>query len=269
MTNQIRIAITGPLGRMGQTLVKEIIKNKKTSLTTVLIQNDHKLIGQDIGQILGIGKIGVLISDTLNIIDNDFDVLIDFTTPTSTLKYLKYCNKLNKNIVIGTTGFSSEEIEVIKMFSKNIAIIMSSNFSLGMNIMFQLIKTTTKIIGDTADIDVIEYHHRNKLDAPSGTALTLGEIISKEMKWDLNKHSLYYQKGITNIRENSKIGFSMIRSGNIVGKHTVMFSNSGEEIKITHTASSRESFAQGAIYAALWIQKKYTGLFDMTNVLSI
>ncbi|AEO07959.1 4-hydroxy-tetrahydrodipicolinate reductase [Buchnera aphidicola] len=268
MNKKIRIAISGPLGRMGQTLIKEIIKNQKTSLTTVFIQKNHQLIGKDVGKILGIGNIGIFITDKLNIQNNNFDVLIDFTTPNSTLKYLKYCNKFNKNIIIGTTGFSEDEIKKIKIYSQNIAIIMSSNFSIGMNIMFNLIKKTTQIIGKNSDIDIIEYHHRNKIDAPSGTALKLGEIISKEMKWDLNNHSLYYKKGITNIREHSKIGFSIIRSGNIVGKHTVMFSSSGEEIKITHTASSRVSFAQGAIHSALWIQNKKQGLFDMSHVLS-
>ncbi|QCI23701.1 4-hydroxy-tetrahydrodipicolinate reductase [Buchnera aphidicola (Macrosiphoniella sanborni)] len=268
MNNNTRIAITGPLGRMGQTLIKEITKNQKTSLTTVLIQKHHPLIGQDIGEILGIGKINVLINDESNIKNSHFDVLIDFTKPSSTLKYLKYCNKFKKNIVIGTTGFSEQEMQIMKTYSQNIAMIISSNFSIGINLIFQLIQKTTQIIGQNSDIDIIEYHHRNKVDAPSGTALEIGRIISNIMNWNLDEHSLYYKKGITGIRKNKKIGFSMIRSGNIIGKHTVMYSSPGEEIKITHTASSRISFAQGAIRSALWIQQKKSGLFNMQDVLS-
>jgi 4-hydroxy-tetrahydrodipicolinate reductase len=159
-------------------------------------------------------------------------------------------------------------MNIIQSYSKKIGIILSSNFSIGINLLFQLIKKTTEIIGKNSDINIIEYHHRNKIDAPSGTALAIGEIISKVMNWDLNKHSIYYQKGITGIRETKKIGFSIVRAGDIVGKHTVMFSNSSEEIKITHTASNRISFAKGAIQSALWIYKKHAGLFDMQDVLS-
>lgn len=268
MKNKIRIAITGPLGRMGQILIKEIIKNQYTSLTTVFIQKNHKLIGQDIGIILGIGKSNVLISDDFHIQKNNFDVLIDFTNPNSSLQYLEHCNAFKKNIVIGTTGFSEKEKEIIKSYSKNIGIIMSSNFSIGINILFELIRKTTNIIGNNSDIDIIEYHHRNKIDAPSGTALEMGEIISNVMNWDLNKNSLYYQKGITGVRKNNKIGFSMVRSGDIIGKHTVMYSSPGEEIRITHTASNRMSFAQGAVRSALWIYKENSGLFNMKDVLS-
>jgi len=268
MNKKIRIAITGPMGRMGQMLIKEIKNNKYTDLTAALVKKNHNLVGKDIGEILGIGNMGVLISDQLNIKKNDFDVLIDFTKPDSTLQYLEYCTKFKKNIVIGTTGFSIEEMKSIQSYSKNIAMIMTSNFSIGINLLFKLIKKTTQIIGENSDIDVIEYHHRNKIDAPSGTALKIGEIISKVMNWDLNTHSIYYKKGITGIRERKKIGFSIIRAGNIIGKHTVMFSNTTEEIKITHTASNRMSFAQGAVHSALWVHKKNTGLFDMTDVLS-
>ncbi|QIQ41749.1 MAG: 4-hydroxy-tetrahydrodipicolinate reductase [Buchnera aphidicola (Microlophium carnosum)] len=269
MNKKTRIAVTGPMGRMGQMLVKEIQKNKHAYLTTALVKTSHPLIGKDIGEILKIGKMDVLISDILNIKKHDFDVLIDFTKPSSTLQYLQYCNKFKKNIIIGTTGFSREEMNTVKSYSQNIAMIISSNFSIGINLLFQLIEKTAQIIGKNSDIDIIEYHHRNKIDAPSGTALAMGEVISKVMHWDLNKHSIYYKKGITGIRETKKIGFSIVRAGNIIGKHTIMFSSSGEEIKITHTASNRISFAQGAIQSAIWIHKKNLGLFEMKDVLSL
>ncbi|ANZ22376.1 4-hydroxy-tetrahydrodipicolinate reductase [Buchnera aphidicola (Diuraphis noxia)] len=268
MNKKTRIAVTGATGRMGQELIKEIEKNHNTCLTAALIKKDHKLIKQDVGEVIGIGKIGVIISDELNIQKNDFDVLIDFTRPNGTFKYLEYCHKFKKNIVIGTTGFSKEEYNIIEKYSKNISIVLSSNFSIGINLLFKLIKKTSEIIGKNSDINIIEYHHRNKIDAPSGTALEIGNVISKVMQWDLNKHSIYYKKGITGIRKQEKIGFSIIRAGDIVGKHTVMFSSDGEEIKITHTAFNRASFAKGAIKSAIWVHEKQNGLFNMMDVLS-
>lgn len=262
-----RIAVTGALGRMGKILVKEIQKNKKTSLTKAVVKKNHPLINHDIGEKIGIGKIGVLIEDNLNIKNKDFDVLIDFTNPNATLEYLQYCNTMKKNIIIGTTGFSDKEIEKISSYSKNIAMLIASNFSIGINLLYELVKQTTQILGNNSDIDILELHHRNKVDIPSGTALSIAKNITKVMKWKLNKHSLYYKKGISKIREPKKIGFSSIRSGNIIGKHSVIFTNSEEEINITHTAFNRESFAKGAIQSALWIVSKDQGLFNMKDLL--
>ncbi|QCI16981.1 4-hydroxy-tetrahydrodipicolinate reductase [Buchnera aphidicola (Aphis helianthi)] len=262
-----RIAITGALGRMGKMLVKEIHKNKNTCLTTAIVKKNHPLINHDIGQEIGIGNIGVLIKDELDIKNNNFDILIDFTSPKATLQYLKYCHNFQKNIIIGTTGFSKEEIKIINSYSKNIAILIASNFSIGINLLYELVEQTTRILGDNSDIDILEFHHRNKIDIPSGTAITIGESISKIMQWDLNKNSLYYKKGLTKIRECKKIGFSSIRSGNIVGKHSVLFTNSEEEINITHTAFDRRSFAKGAIQSALWVCLKNKGLFNMKDFL--
>lgn len=263
-----RIAITGAMGRMGQVLVKEIQKNENTILTSALVKKNNPFINQDIGTSIGINKIGISISDTLNIDKNNFDVLIDFTKPNSTLYFLEKCCKFKKNMIIGTTGFSNEENKIINLYSKKIALMISSNFSIGINLLCQLAKKTTQILGNTSDIDIIEFHHRNKIDIPSGTALTIGEAISKVINLDLDKHSLYYKKGITKkIREIKKIGFSSIRSGNNIGKHTVIFSNSSEEIKITHSAFNRESFAKGAIEAAIWIHKKNQGLFSIKNMI--
>ncbi|QCI24245.1 4-hydroxy-tetrahydrodipicolinate reductase [Buchnera aphidicola (Muscaphis stroyani)] len=267
MKKKTRIAISGPMGRMGKMLVKESQKNKSVQLTTVLVEKNHLLIGKDIGESIGIGKIGVFASDKINSNINDFDVLIDFTKPNGTLKYLKYCSKLKKNIVIGTTGFSNQEMEVIKSYSKKISIMISANFSIGINIVLNLIEKATHIIGNNSDIDIIEFHHRNKIDSPSGTALAIGKVISNAMNWNLDEHSLYLKKGINGIREEKKISFSSIRSGNTIGKHTTMFSNSNEQIKITHIASNRISFAQGAIQAAIWIHQKNRGLFNMMDVL--
>lgn len=262
-----RIAITGALGRMGKMLVKEIQKNKTICLTAAIVKKNHPLINHDIGEQIGIGKIGVLIQDTLNVKINDFDILIDFTKPIATLEYLKYCNIFQKKIIIGTTGFSDLEIKKIYSYSENIAVLIASNFSIGINLLYALVEQTTKILGNSSDIDIIEFHHRNKLDIPSGTAITIGENISKVMKWNLNQHALYYKKGLTKIREVKKIGFSSVRAGSVIGKHSVIFTNSEEEINITHTAFNRKSFAKGAIQAAIWIISKNTGLFNMKDFL--
>ncbi|QFQ31992.1 4-hydroxy-tetrahydrodipicolinate reductase [Buchnera aphidicola] len=262
-----RIAITGALGRMGQMLVREVEKNKKTCLTAAIVKKNHPLINHDIGKEIGIGKIGVLIQDTLDIEKNDFDILIDFTNPISALKYLKYCNKFQKNIIVGTTGFSDSEMQIIKSYSKKIAILIASNFSIGINLLYYLVEKTTQVLGNNSDIDIIEFHHRNKMDIPSGTALTIGESISKVMRWNLNENSLYYKKGFKKVREFKKIGFSSVRSGDIIGKHSVFFTNSEEEINITHTAFNRESFAKGAVQSVSWIALEKQGLFNMRDFL--
>ncbi|ALD15110.1 dihydrodipicolinate reductase [Buchnera aphidicola (Aphis glycines)] len=268
MNNKItRIAITGALGRMGQMLVREVEKNKKTCLTAAIVKQNHPLINHDIGKEIGIGKIGVLIQDTLDVNKNDFDILIDFTNPLSTLQYLKYCKQFQKNIIIGTTGFSESEIQIIKSYSKNIAILIASNFSIGINLLYYLVEKTAQVLGNNSDIDIIEFHHRNKMDIPSGTALTIGESISNVMKWNLNDKSLYYKKGFRKVRESKKIGFSSIRSGNIIGKHSVVFTSAEEEINITHTAFNRESFAKGAVQSVSCIISEKKGLFDMKDFL--
>ncbi|CAL4319768.1 4-hydroxy-tetrahydrodipicolinate reductase [Buchnera aphidicola] len=263
-----RIAIAGAMGRMGITLIKEIQKNKNTILSAALVLKNNPFITKDIGEIIGIGRVGVLISDTLDEKQHDFDVLIDFTKSSSTLKYLKQCSMLKKNIVIGTTGFSQEEKSIIQSYSKKIAIVMSSNFSIGINLLLQLVQKTTETIGDKSDIEIIEYHHRNKLDAPSGTALSIGEAIAKVMNWDLKKQSIYSREKNKKIREQNKIGFSTIRAGDIIGKHTVMYASDGEQINITHIASNRHAFSKGAIQAAIWLHQKKIGLFNMEHVLS-
>ncbi|CAL4319940.1 4-hydroxy-tetrahydrodipicolinate reductase [Buchnera aphidicola (Protaphis terricola)] len=262
-----RIAISGPLGRMGKILIKEIQKNKKICLTSTIARKNNPFINQDVGEVIGIGKIGVLIQDRIDIKKNNFDVLIDFTNPKSTLKHLKYCNIFKKNMIIGTTGFTYEENKIITSYSKNISILKSANFSIGINLIFELVKKTAQIIGNTSDIDIIEFHHRNKIDIPSGTALTIGEKIAKIMKLNLDQDSLYYKKGIGKSRKLKKIGFSSIRSGNIIGKHSVIFTNPKEEIKITHTAFNRKCFAQGAIQTAIWISSKNQGIFSMKDFL--
>ncbi|CAL4042488.1 4-hydroxy-tetrahydrodipicolinate reductase [Buchnera aphidicola] len=265
----IRLGISGALGRMGKTLIKEIIKKKTIVLNSVLVNKENTYIQDDIGEILNIGKIGLNTSHYLEKEINNFDVLIDFSTPENTIKNLGICEKYKKNMVIGTTGFSKIEQNKIQSVSKNIGIVLSSNFSIGINIILKMLEITVQAINHDTDIEIIESHHKNKIDAPSGTALTIGETIAKKMKWNLDRYSLYRKKGLIGSREKQKIGFSMIRAGDIVGEHTIIFANIGERLEISHKASSRIPFAQGAIQAATWLYTKKIGFFTMQDVLNV
>lgn len=265
----IRLGISGALGRMGKILTKEITKKKDIILNTAIVKKKNIFIQRDIGEIINIGAINVKINDSLEEEIDNFDILIDFSTPKNTIENLNICEKYKKNIVIGTTGFNQIEKKNIQSISKNIGIILSSNFSIGINIILKLLETTTHAMSNDTDIEIIESHHRNKIDAPSGTALTLGETIAKKMKWNLDNNSLYRRKGLIGKREKQKIGFSIIRAGDIVGEHTVIFASTGERLEISHKASNRIPFAQGAIQAAIWLNTKKTGLFTMQDVLNI
>ncbi|XBC41903.1 MAG: 4-hydroxy-tetrahydrodipicolinate reductase [Buchnera aphidicola (Kaburagia rhusicola rhusicola)] len=267
-----RIAISGALGKMGVSLIKEICNGNYTniSLSSVIVKPGNVLIKQDIGSVIGIKKTGIFISDSLEKEINNFDILIDFTNPKNTMKNLNLCSMNNKNIVIGTTGLSDVDIKKIKLSSKNIGIILSPNYSIGINLILNLLRTTTKVLGKYSDIEIIEAHHRAKKDAPSGTAIEMGKTISNEMNWNLQKNAVYFRKGLTGQRKNNEIGFSTIRAGDIVGDHTVIFANPGERIEITHKATNRLTFSRGAIKAAIWLMlQNKTGLFNMSNVLNI
>ena len=262
MNNKIiKIAVVGAYGRMGKSIIQEVKKYKNIlCVCGVVKKKNHDILFNDNKKI----KI------TENIIQeiNNFDVLIDFSTPKNTLNNLYICQKYNKKIIIGTTGFTEDEICNIKKYSKNFAIVFSENFSIGINLIFQLLKKTIKVLNNY-DIEILEKHHRNKIDAPSGTALKIGEIISKYNKWDINQCSIYRKKEITHIRKRNKIGFSIIRGGDIIGEHQIMFLGHGENIIFKHQATNRHTFSHGAIQAAIWIMKKQNGFFNMIDVLNI
>ncbi|AZP36250.1 4-hydroxy-tetrahydrodipicolinate reductase [Candidatus Annandia adelgestsuga] len=262
MSSKIKIAISGAYGKMGKSIINTIYKIKNVKLTALLI-NKNKIIPNNIDK----KKIkNVKISNNFNDIYNIFDILIDFTCPKSTIEYLYLCHKYNKKIIIGTTGFNNSEKEKIKKFSNKIAILLSSNFSIGINLILNILEKITKSIGNDNDIEIIEYHHRNKKDAPSGTALTIGKTIAKSMKLKLNECAIY-DKNINRNKIKNSIGFSVIRAGDIIGDHTIIFANKGERIEITHKASNRITFAKGAIKASIWLYKKKRGLFSMKDVL--
>jgi 4-hydroxy-tetrahydrodipicolinate reductase len=241
-----RIAISGASGRMGQTLIEAEKLNPSTEIGTTLDQGDN-------------------LEEMLDC----FDVLIDFTRPEATLEYLAICQKAGKGMVIGTTGFSDEELLLIEKAANDIAIVFSPNMSIGVNLTLKLLETAAKVFGEDADIEIIETHHRYKVDAPSGTALKMGEVVANALGRDLSVCAVYGREGIEEPRERQTIGFSTIRGGDVVGDHTVSFFMEGERVEITHKASSRMTFANGAIRAANWLVGKQSKLYSMQDVLNL
>ncbi len=267
MTTQV--AIAGAAGRMGRKLIESCSQNIDTHLTVALEYPESNFINSDAGELAGIGQLNVAIIKDLNAVLKDFDVLVEFTTPEATLAHLASCRAAHKRMVIGTTGFSAKEREIITQAAQDIAIVFAPNMSVGVNLTFKLLEIAAKVLGDDVDIEVIEAHHRLKADAPSGTALRMGEIVAQTLGRDLSKCAVYGRQGQTGERKQGTIGFETIRAGDIVGEHTVMFADIGERVEITHKASSRMTFANGAIRAAHWIMQKDIGLFDMQDVLNL
>lgn len=269
MSNDIRIAIVGAPGRMGRQLIQAIAQAEGVSLGAALARKGSSLVGSDAGELAGLGRLGVTVSDSLEAVVSHFDILIDFTRPEATLEYLAFCRQHKKGMVIGTTGFDDAGKEAIKQAAQEISIVFAANFSVGVNLMLKLLEKTAKVMGEYADIEIIEAHHRHKVDAPSGTALAMGEAIADAMNWQLNEHAVYAREGHTGERVAQTIGFATVRAGDIVGEHTAMFADIGERLEITHKASSRMTFAKGAVKAALWVNTAKTGLYDMRDVLNL
>lgn len=269
MSNDIRIAIVGAPGRMGRQLIQAIQQAEGVVLGAALAREGSSLVGSDAGELAGIGALGVQVSDNLDAVANDFDILIDFTRPEATLNYLAFCRGHKKGMVIGTTGFDEAGKAAIKQAAQDIGIVFAANFSIGVNLMLKLLEKTAKVMGEYADIEIIEAHHRHKVDAPSGTALAMGEAIADAMAWSLDEHAVYAREGFTGERAAQTIGFATVRAGDIVGEHTAMFADIGERLEITHKASSRMTFANGAVKAAVWLGGKKSGLYDMKNVLNL
>jgi 4-hydroxy-tetrahydrodipicolinate reductase len=265
----IRIAIAGAAGRMGQTLIKACSDADGMRITTAVERKGSPSVGRDAGLVAGLPQLNVMIRDDLSSAVGDFDVLIDFTRPEATLSHLAICLQHNKRMVIGTTGFTSEQRERITRAAEQMAIVMAPNMSVGINLCLKLLQVAARTIGGDTDIEIIEAHHRHKADAPSGTALRMGEVIADTLGRDLDDCAVYGRQGMTGERERKTIGFSTIRAGDIVGEHTVLFADEGERVEISHKASSRLTFAKGAVRAAAWIAPKGRGLYDMQDVLGI
>jgi 4-hydroxy-tetrahydrodipicolinate reductase len=259
----------GAAGRMGKTLIEAIHLADGATLTAAINRPDSSLIGADVGELAGMGKLGVTLAGNLADVVDQFDVLIDFTHPTVTLKNLEVCRKAGKSMVIGTTGFSVEEKQLLAEGGKEISIVFAANFSVGVNLCLKLLDTAARVLGDDVDIEILEAHHRHKVDAPSGTAVRMGEVVAKALGRDLQKVAVYGREGQTGARDRETIGFATVRAGDIVGDHTVLFAADGERVEITHKASSRMTFARGAVRSALWLDAKPAGLYDMQDVLDL
>jgi len=264
-----KIAITGAAGRMGRVLIQAVTETEGYELGVALDRPGSSMVGVDAGELAGVGKLGVSITDNLKAVTADFDVLIDFTRPEVTLANLEVCREAGKRIVIGTTGFDDAGKKQINDAGNDIGVVFAPNMSVGVNLTLKLLDIAARVMGDDVDIEVIEAHHRHKVDAPSGTALRMGEVVADALGRDLKECAVYGREGITAERDRKTIGFETIRAGDIVGEHTVMFADIGERVEITHKASSRMTFASGAVRAAGWIMGQESGEFDMMDVLDL
>lgn len=265
----VRIAVTGAAGRMGKTLIEAVHAAEGAQLTAAIERPDSSLVGTDAGELAGIGRNGVIVSGDIAAVIDLFDVLIDFTAPTATLANFAACSAKGKQIVIGTTGFSAEQKQQLQALASTTGVVMAANYSVGVNLCFKLLDMAARVLGDDVDIEVYEAHHRHKVDAPSGTALRMGEVVAQALGRDLDQVAVYGREGQTGARARDTIGFATVRAGDIVGDHTVMFAADGERVEITHKASSRMSFARGAVRAAGWLHTQPNGLYDMQDVLGL
>ncbi|WP_260292458.1 4-hydroxy-tetrahydrodipicolinate reductase [Sedimenticola hydrogenitrophicus] len=265
----IRVAVVGAAGRMGKSLIQAVSAAEGFTLGAATERPGSSLVGTDAGELAGIGRLGVVVRDSLEAVVGDFDVVIDFTAPAVTLQHLAVCRAHAKRMVIGTTGFSEEQKLELQAASADIPIILAPNMSVGVNLCFKLLDIAARVMGDDVDIEVIEAHHRHKVDAPSGTALRMGEVVADALGRDLKTCAVYGREGITGERDRKTIGFETIRAGDVVGDHTVLFAAMGERVEITHKASSRMTFANGAVRGAGWLMQRDSGLFDMQDVLGL
>lgn len=263
----MRMAVTGAAGRMGRTLIRMISESADLTLGVALERKDSEFLGADAGELAGVGPLGVMLGHDVAGALGEFDVLVDFSVPEATLHALHACREGAKKIVIGTTGFDATGQSLIDAAAADIAILQAPNMSIGVNVCFRLIEIAARALGDDVDVEVMEVHHRDKIDAPSGTALRMGEILADALDRDLAQDAIYGRQGVTGPRDRRTIGFASLRGGDIVGEHTVMYAGTGERIEITHRAQSRDNFAQGALRAARFLESQQSGLYDMQDVL--
>ncbi len=268
MANPLKVVIAGCSGRMGHALLECVFADKDLVLHGALDRSGNPQLGRDAGEQQG--KItGVKVTDNIDEALINADILVDFTRPEASLMHLAACQKHNVKMIIGTTGFSAEQKLLIEAASKNIAIVFAPNTSVGVSLLINLVQSAAKVLNEGFDIEIIEAHHRFKVDAPSGTALRLGEAAASALGRNLEECAVYGREGVTGERDPSTIGFATVRGGDVVGDHTVLFAGLGERVELTHKASSRATFASGALRAAKFLIGKQTGLFDMQDVLGL
>ena len=265
----INIAINGAAGRMGRCLIQAVHETDGLNLVAALDRADSSLIGVDAGELAGIGRLDVLVSDDVAEATRAADIIIDFTLPEVTLSLLPHCLENHCRPVIGTTGFDEAQKQQIADTANKVPTILAPNMSVGVNLSLKLLDMAARVLGDSADVEIIEAHHRHKVDAPSGTALRMGEVVADALGRDLSECAVYGRQGRTGERDRNTIGFATVRAGDVVGDHTVMFGAEGERVEITHKASSRMTFAFGAMRASQWLMQQDVGLYDMQDVLDL
>ena len=264
----MKIAIAGATGRMGKMLIEAVLNCSDAELVGALEHDSCPLVGEDAGAFLG-KKTGVLITSDITQALSSAEYLIDFTRPEGTMAHVAIAQQTGSKMIIGTTGLSPLQIDSLKKASANVAIVFAPNMSVGVNATFKLLEIAAKMLNEGYDIEIIEAHHRHKVDAPSGTALKMGEVIADALGEKLDDVAVYTREGHTGERKAGSIGFATIRGGDIVGDHTVLFAGEGERIEISHKSSSRQSYAQGSLRAARFLQTQGSGLYDMQDVLGL
>jgi len=268
MASPLKVVIAGCSGRMGHVLLESVFADTELVLHGALDRSDNPQLGRDAGEFFGRVS-NVKVTDDIGLALKGADVLVDFTRPEASMRYLEACQKHHVKMVIGTTGFSSEQKSTIEVVSKEIAIVFAPNMSVGVTLLINLVQAAAKVLNEGYDIEILEAHHRHKVDAPSGTALRLGEAAASALGRDLEQCAVYGREGVTGERDPSTIGFATVRGGDVVGDHTVLFAGIGERVELTHKASSRATFALGALRAAKFLNAKNSGLFDMQDVLGL
>lgn len=264
----LKLGIVGANGRMGRMLIEAILKDGEAVLAAAIDQPGSPVVGKNAGELVGLSS-DVLITDNLEAGIGACDCLIDFTRPEGTLKHLELCRQKGVAMVIGTTGFDEAGKAAIAAAAKDVPVVFAPNMAVGVNLVFKLLDTAARILSEGYDIEVVEAHHRMKVDAPSGTALRMGEVVAEALGRDLKECAVYGREGVTGQRDPSTIGFATVRGGDIVGDHTVMFCGIGERVEITHKSSSRMTYATGSIRAARFLAGKKNGLYDMQDVLGL
>lgn len=263
-----KIVVTGADGRMGKALIEAVCNSHGVTLAGAVVKEDSDAVGQDAGRLAGLAENGVLVTSDISSVLDQHVTVIDFTAPAATLSYLDAIKHARARAVIGTTGFSYEARASLESYSQSVPLVFAGNYSVGVNLSLQLLRTAAKIMGDVADIEIIEAHHKHKVDAPSGTALMMGEAVADGLNKQLNDIALYERHGLIGPREKGTVGFSTIRGGDVVGDHSVLFLAEGERIEISHRASSRQTFALGAVKAAKWLASCSEGkVYTMEDVL--
>jgi 4-hydroxy-tetrahydrodipicolinate reductase len=269
MNTPVRIAILGATGRMGHALIDTVLQNPGLRLAAAVALPGSAGFGGDAAALAGQAPVGVIVSDDLNGAAASADVLVDFSRPEATLVAVDACLRQGKPLVIGTTGFGAEQRQRVADAARTIPICMAANFSVGVNVCLRLLELAAQSLGDDYDVEIFEAHHRSKVDAPSGTALRMGEAVAKGLGRRLEDCARYSREGHTGVRDRKTIGFATVRGGDVIGDHAVMFLGEGERVEITHKASSRNNFARGALRAAQWLRSQPPGLYEMRDVLGL